>query len=347
MSARRIEIVGGGLAGLALGIFLQRRGVDVVVHEAGRYPRHRVCGEFLSPRDAGFLSKCGLEDIVQECAAGRAISVLWEWAGAGAGVGRFTLNEPAWRVSRYVLDARLARELVAVGGRLICGARVEQDAAGREGLVWAAGRRRATQCGWVGVKLHLRGVQLRADLEMITGRGAYVGLCQVGENEVNVSGLFRASNVPGGKERGWPALLRSHGLGGLCERLAGNDVVEGSFCAVSHLDFSTINRGGADRCAVGDAFGMIAPLTGNGMSVALESAWLASEPLVDYAEGRRDWAGTCAEVRRRLSRAFALRMRVARLCQWLLCAGWTHAPLSAAAQSGLVPWGRLYAVLGS
>ena len=44
---REIEIVGGGLSGLSLGIYLRRRGVPVRILEAGAYPRHKVCGEFV------------------------------------------------------------------------------------------------------------------------------------------------------------------------------------------------------------------------------------------------------------------------------------------------------------
>ena len=43
-----IEIVGGGLAGLSLGVALRREGVPVTLFEAGDYPRHRVCGEFIA-----------------------------------------------------------------------------------------------------------------------------------------------------------------------------------------------------------------------------------------------------------------------------------------------------------
>ena len=43
-----ITIVGGGLAGLTLGIGLRQRGVPVKILEAGSYPRQRVCGEFIS-----------------------------------------------------------------------------------------------------------------------------------------------------------------------------------------------------------------------------------------------------------------------------------------------------------
>ena len=45
---RAVTIIGGGLAGLTLGIGLRQRGVPVTISEAGDYPRHRVCGEFIS-----------------------------------------------------------------------------------------------------------------------------------------------------------------------------------------------------------------------------------------------------------------------------------------------------------
>jgi 2-polyprenyl-6-methoxyphenol hydroxylase-like FAD-dependent oxidoreductase len=49
-STKPITIVGGGLAGLTLGIGLRRRGVPTTLWEAGHYPRHRVCGEFICRR---------------------------------------------------------------------------------------------------------------------------------------------------------------------------------------------------------------------------------------------------------------------------------------------------------
>jgi flavin-dependent dehydrogenase len=47
-----ITIIGGGLAGLTLGIVLRRREVPVTMIEAGHYPRHRVCGELSVARDS-------------------------------------------------------------------------------------------------------------------------------------------------------------------------------------------------------------------------------------------------------------------------------------------------------
>jgi 2-polyprenyl-6-methoxyphenol hydroxylase-like FAD-dependent oxidoreductase len=59
---RPITIVGGGLAGLTLGIGLRQRDVPVTLYEAGHYPRHRVCGEFISGRGQQSLVRLGLAD---------------------------------------------------------------------------------------------------------------------------------------------------------------------------------------------------------------------------------------------------------------------------------------------
>jgi len=64
-----ITIVGGGVAGLALGIGLRQRGVPVTLWEAKRYPRHRVCGEFISGRGQRTLVRLGLMEKMRNAGA--------------------------------------------------------------------------------------------------------------------------------------------------------------------------------------------------------------------------------------------------------------------------------------
>src|SRR6266567_1458074 len=64
-----ITIVGGGLAGLTLGIGLRQRGIPVVLWEAGAYPRHRVCGEFICGRGLDSLTRLGLRDSLLQAGA--------------------------------------------------------------------------------------------------------------------------------------------------------------------------------------------------------------------------------------------------------------------------------------
>ena len=68
-ACKPITVVGGGLAGLTLGIGLRQRGIPVTVWEAGHYPRHRVCGEFISGRGQGTLARLGLRERLDEVGA--------------------------------------------------------------------------------------------------------------------------------------------------------------------------------------------------------------------------------------------------------------------------------------
>ena len=70
-----ITIIGGGVAGLSLGISLRRQGVPVTVHEAGCYPRHRVCGEFLNGLSDTTINELGIESILQDASQNR--STAW------------------------------------------------------------------------------------------------------------------------------------------------------------------------------------------------------------------------------------------------------------------------------
>ena len=72
-----ITIVGGGLAGLTLGIGLRRKGIPVAIREAGHYPRHRVCGEFISGRGLQTLDRLGLLEKLLTAGAKPAVNAAF------------------------------------------------------------------------------------------------------------------------------------------------------------------------------------------------------------------------------------------------------------------------------
>jgi flavin-dependent dehydrogenase len=63
---------------------------------------------------------------------------------------------------------------------------------------------------------------------------------------------------------------------------------------------------------------MIPPVTGNGMSMAFESAAWAAEPLAAYSRGERTWDESRLAIARRCDAGFARRLRWARWLQWML-----------------------------
>jgi len=289
-AAKPIIIIGGGLAGLALGIGLRQRGIPTTIYEAGGYPRHRVCGEFISGRGQQSLANLGLGAMLASAGAVSARTAAFFSATRASPVR--LLPSPALCLSRWHLDALLAEEFRRLGGDLRAGQRFDPDGVG-EGTVRAAGRRlplETSRLRWFGLKIHARRVALAADLEMHVSAAGYVGLCRIENGEVNVCGIFRR----GSGDRKSAADIRQL-LGGspgslLHQRLAGAEFNEKSFCAVAGLTLKPVRADAHPEICLGDAITMIPPVTGNGMSMAFESAELAVAPLVAWSRGERSWA---------------------------------------------------------
>ena len=301
-----IEIVGGGLAGLSLGLALRRAGVPVTVFEAQGYPRHRVCGEFLTGLDENTMTRLGLAPLLED--ALRHHKVVWYQRDRP--VRTQHLPSPALGLSRHVLDARLAEALVTAGGELRTNTRVPVEAA-PAGRVFATGRLRRPS-PWIGLKVHVRNLRLAGDLEVHLGDQTYVGLSGVEDGRINVCGLFRRRPPPPDEPVPPGAGLLLHylhrsGLGGLAGRLHAAEIDESSFCAVAAMSFQH-ERPRPDRLQLGDCFAMPPPFTGNGMAMALQSAALALEPLLAWSRGERSWPVTLATINQRLHHRFRTRL---------------------------------------
>lgn len=311
---RPVTIVGGGLAGLTLGIILRRERVPVTLWEAGRYPRHRVCGEFVSGRGRRVLQSLGLEALFLRHGAVLASTASFH-SSRRSGLPQ-PLPEPALCLSRHTMDAILADEFTKLGGELRAGERWQGDPAAT-GLVMAAGRRATPTLEgwrWFGLKSHATGLRLDADLEMHLGANGYVGLCRLPDDRVNVCGLFR-SRPDQPDARSWRERLIGPAGTPLLARLAGAAFDEASMSAVAGLDLASHPEFSPVECRIGDALAVIPPVTGNGMSMAFESARIAADSLLDWSIGTRSWKETNSVVARNLEEAFSARLRIARWLQ--------------------------------
>ncbi len=322
-----IRIIGGGLAGLTLGIALRRLEVPVTIDEAGNYPRHRVCGEFISGRGQSSLARLGMRDVFARAGAIRAQTAAF-FSAANSTPPR-SLPSPAICLSRFQLDAALAEKFRELGGELNQGKRVSAENLG-EGVVRAGGRRAQTEANsahWFGLKLHARKVALTADLEMHFSPQGYVGLCRLADGEVNVCGLFRrhaGENVPANSRE----LLRGQPGSPLRERLAAAEFDDASFCAVAGLSLRPQRAVERPEICVGDAITMIPPVTGNGMSMAFESAELAVVPLAAWSRGEISWAVARQQIARACDERFSRRLRWAHWLQQLVLTPALQNPLT-------------------
>jgi len=300
---RQITIAGGGLAGLSLGIALRTRGIGVTVIEAASYPRHRVCGEFISGVSAETLAALGIADLFDD--ARRHVTLAWH--DRGRRILSERLPQAAMGISRHRLDVRLAGRFQNLGGLLRTGERARPEPSG--GFVWTAGRRpRAGR--WIGLKAHIR-ISTSEDLEMHSGTNGYCGLAGVEEGWTNVCGLFLIDRTISARQSDLlPAYLAAGGQAGLAAALRAAEWRDGSFSSVAGFELGSQPAVPGLLC-LGDAGSMIPPFTGNGMSMAFQSAERAVVPLASWAAGGIRWTDLRREIGTGLRRGFRRRLLAA------------------------------------
>jgi hypothetical protein len=253
----------------------------------------------------------GLKQKFLEAGAIEARSAVF-FSGSSSSAVR-ELPSPALCLSRFAMDKLLADEFQKCGGELRTGTRWQSDFS--EGIVRANGRQvQATENGWrwFGLKAHALNVSPAADLEMHVFKDGYVGICKLAGGEVNICGLFRRKISDAPQQNGFN-LLRGNAGSVLNERLARAEFDDNSFCSAAGLSLKPQRATDKSGCCIGDALTMIPPVTGNGMSLAFESAQLACGPLADFSRGEISWT----QARQRI--AWACDGNFSRRLRW---AGW-------------------------
>lgn len=230
LSMNEIEIIGGGIAGLSLAVGLRNADVPVRVKEAGMYPRHRLCGEFVNGVTPETLSNLGLDDIFEDAKLHQAT----KWWLRNELIATAELDRPVQALSRWEMDDRMKNRFEDLGGIMECKQRVAREA--RVGRVWTAGRFLKKDSQWLGLKAHFPGLKMDAGLEMHLGKGGYVGLTPVEGDRVNVCGLFEVRKDVKGKGS-FLAYLSACGLDDLVERLRTVAADEKSVTGVSGIAF--------------------------------------------------------------------------------------------------------------
>ena len=113
-SNNKISIIGGGLAGLSAAIDLLNRNYDVVVFEKNEYPKHKVCGEFISNEVLPYLS--WLEIDIKSLKPTNITQLEFSTANKTINI---SLPLGGFGVSRYVLDEFLYKKAKANGCKII------------------------------------------------------------------------------------------------------------------------------------------------------------------------------------------------------------------------------------
>lgn len=306
-----VALVGGGLAGLAAAIALAKQGWRVVLFEQEHYPFHKVCGEYLAEESLGFLARLGLPwsemalpRIQQACFSSPSGAML-ELPLQPGGIG----------ISRYTLDMSLVNLAREAGAEIRDGERVKRigGSPGAFGLATATSefqarvvagtwgkfsnldvqlQREFVQAhyraeGMVGVKYHVQARFPRDRVALHSFPGGYCGVSAIENDQFCMAYLVEAQRLKGCKgsiEHLEATLLRQNPH--LDHLLSHVKPLYPRPLVISQVHFRTKSAQSAHVLMAGDSAGMVAPLSGNGMSMALRAAALLTEWIPLYLNGK-------------------------------------------------------------
>jgi len=289
-----LAVIGAGPAGTSAAITAARAGFNVVLFEAGSFPRHKVCGEFISgealPILKSLLSDGGL---LADAPRIKGARIFLD----GRKVD-FTVDPAAISLSRHVLDLNLWNSAIGAGvygrsrtrvtgvetGESLFSISSEGETVHARAVVNAAGRwsnlvhsKRVTGDRWIGLKQHFfeNGQAPHCDLYFFPG--GYCGVQSLGDGTVNAAAMVRADaarNLASVFKENLDLAKRSRKWRPATEPVA-----------TSPLLFGAPRTSDAETILVGDAAAFIDPFAGDGISIALHSGRLAAVSLAPYLRG--------------------------------------------------------------
>jgi flavin-dependent dehydrogenase len=278
-----IVIAGAGPAGSCAALAALGEGAAVRLFEKSSFPRHKVCGEFLSPEIEPELTALGVWDEFRRAGPSLLRSVRLRF---GHHEKQWRFATPGFGLSRHRLDSLL------LGRALGAGAELNQETLHDEATIVAHGRRSSAPKGrrLFGFKAHFTGPADDA-VELFFGPGSYAGVSAVENGATNVCGLAPESALA---EHGFDIdrLIRSWApLARRIEPLSRSM----DWLVTGPLLFS--RNFGEDQYRAGDALGFVDPFTGSGILSAVVTGRLAGAAAARGVPAR-EYLRQCGDVLR-------------------------------------------------
>lgn len=326
-----VIVIGGGLAGLCNAIHLSKLGKKVLLIEKNEYPKHKVCGEYISnevlpyldflevnPFDFGAVK---IKNFQLSTTKNSIISAKLPLGGFG--ISRYTLDLALAEKAKEngvtilqdtVLDVAFLKDFFQVETKQnsIYTSKIAIGAFGKRSLLDVKMQRNFIQnkSPYLGVKIHVKG-NFKEDLVALHNfKGGYCGVSKVENNAINLCYITnyatfkKYKNIADFQEQ---VVFKNRFLK---EIFQNSEAIFEKPLSISQISFETKKPVENHVLMCGDSAGMIHPLCGNGMSMAIQSAQLASKLILNYFNGEIE---TRKELEkqyiRQWNRKFSLRLK--------------------------------------
>lgn len=301
-----ILIVGGGLAGLTCALHLLKEDFNVTIIEKNEYPHHKVCGEYVSNEVLPYLQWLDadpLELLPVSISRLSVSSLSGQVIGCELPLGGFGL-------SRFALDNFLYKKALSRGCKVIKDRVTDivfkgngfELATNRSGslkadlVIGAFGKRSALdqqlsrsfmqkKSPWLAVKAHYKGIIPSDLVQLHNFAGGYCGVSAIENEQINICYLadyesFKAfRNLEDFQQK---VLYKNPQLKKIFEE---STMIFDQPLTISQVSFAEKELVCDHVLMIGDTAGLIHPLCGNGMAMAIHSAKICAELSIRYLKG--------------------------------------------------------------
>ena len=335
-----VAIIGGGLAGLATAILIAQSGYSVILFEKEKYPFHKVCGEYVSLESWNFLMQLGLplpqmglpiiDTLLLTAPNGNAFKTKLPLGGFG--------------ISRYYLDSQLVEIAKQSGVHILDNTKVDDVVFNTKFQITAHpnkffssvccaayGKRSNLDIKWkrnflnspnqrlenyVGIKYHIRTNWEKNTIGLHNFENGYCGISKIEQDKYCLCYMTVADNLK--KSNNNISQLEENLLYKnpyLKKIFLDSEKIESFPVTISQINFNRKTQIENGVLMLGDSAGMITPLCGNGMSIALHSAKIAATIIKDFLEQKISRQEMEERYTKEWTHLFANRLKTGRILQ--------------------------------
>jgi len=339
-----VIIVGGGLAGLSSAIHISKFNFKVLLIEKNTYPKHKVCGEYVSNETLPYLNFLGFNPFhfgakhisKFQLTSHSNKSIEASLPLGGFGISRFEFDFQLYQlalrngvkvlhdtVNNVKFDTNyfqvITKSNPILTSKMVIGAygkRSNMDVQLQRDFI-------KTKSSYLGVKMHVSGEFPEDQVALHNFKGGYCGVSKIENNHINLCYITNYKAFKTYKDIdtfNTEVVFKNEALKAIFKNS------EPQFekpLTISQISFQTKNPIENHIIMCGDTAGMIHPLCGNGMGMAIRSAQLASNLIIDYLQGKIE-SRKALEIgyQKQWKKTFGFRLKVGHTIAYLFRQQW-------------------------